>query len=66
LYIGLKFKTKISLNFVIFGATKKVEQKLVVAPSLLLLFLDRISEIGDPGWIKFKIRDKHPGSATQH
>jgi hypothetical protein len=26
-------------------------------PSLLLLFLD-------PGWVKIRIRDKHPGSAT--
>jgi hypothetical protein len=40
-------------------------------PSLLLLFLDprsRIrdpgSEIQDPGWVKIRIRDKHPGSAT--
>jgi hypothetical protein len=33
-------------------------------PSLLLLFLGPGSEIRDPGWIKIKIRDKHPGSAT--
>jgi hypothetical protein len=26
-------------------------------PSLLLMFLD-------PGWVKIRIRDKHPGSAT--
>jgi hypothetical protein len=26
-------------------------------PSLFLLFLD-------PGWVKIRIRDKHPGSAT--
>jgi hypothetical protein len=26
-------------------------------PSLLLLFLD-------PGWVKIRIRDNHPGSAT--
>jgi hypothetical protein len=33
-------------------------------PSLLLLFLDPGSEIRDPGWVKIRIRDKHPGSAT--
>ncbi len=32
--------------------------------SLLLLFLDPGSEIRDPGWVKIRIRDKHPGSAT--
>jgi hypothetical protein len=29
-----------------------------------LLFLDPGSEIRDPGWVKIRIRDKHPGSAT--
>jgi hypothetical protein len=33
--------------------------------SLLLLFLDPGFEIRDPGWVKIRIRDKHPGSATQ-
>jgi hypothetical protein len=33
-------------------------------PSLLLLFLDPGTEIRDPGWVKIRIRDKHPGSAT--
>ena len=33
-------------------------------PSLLLLFLDPGSEIPDPGWVKIRIRDKHPGSVT--
>ncbi len=33
-------------------------------PSLLLLFLDPGSEIRDPEWLKIRIRDKHPGSAT--
>jgi hypothetical protein len=33
-------------------------------PSLLLLLLDPGSEIRDPGWVKIRIRDKHPGSAT--
>jgi hypothetical protein len=32
-------------------------------PSLLLLFFDLGSEIRDPGWVKIRIRDKHPGSA---
>jgi len=32
--------------------------------SLLLLFLDPGSETQDPGWVKIRIRDKHPGSAT--
>ncbi len=27
-------------------------------------FLDPGSEIRDPGWVKIRIRDKHPGSAT--
>jgi hypothetical protein len=33
-------------------------------PSLVLLVLDPGSEIRDPGWVKIRIRDKHPGSAT--
>jgi hypothetical protein len=32
--------------------------------SLLLLFLDKGFDIRDPGWIKIRIRDKHPTSAT--
>jgi hypothetical protein len=28
------------------------------------LFLDPGSEIRDPRWVKIRIRDKHPGSAT--
>ncbi len=32
-------------------------------PCLSLLFLDPGSEIRDPGWVKIRIRDKHPGSA---
>ncbi len=31
---------------------------------LSLLFLDPGSEIRDPGWVKIRIRDKNPGSAT--
>jgi hypothetical protein len=26
--------------------------------------LDPLSEIRDPGWVKIRIREKHPGSAT--
>ena len=33
-------------------------------PSLLLLFLDPGSQIRDPEWVKIRIQDKHPGSAT--
>ncbi len=36
---------------------KKVWQQIFLHRSLLLLFLD-------PGWVKIRIRDKHPGSAT--
>jgi hypothetical protein len=28
------------------------------------VFLDPGSEIRDPEWVKIRIRDKHPGSAT--
>ncbi len=30
----------------------------------MLLFLDQGSEIRDQVWVKIRIRDKHPGSAT--
>ncbi len=29
-----------------------------------MLFLDPVCAIRDPGWVKIRIRDKHPGSAT--
>ncbi len=32
--------------------------------STTLDFLDPGSEIRDPGWVKIRIRDKHPGCAT--
>ncbi len=35
-------------------------------PSLLLLFWDPGSEIRDPGWVKIRIRDKHPGIRDKH
>ncbi len=40
------------------GYHKKVRQKNYPPPPLLL------SEIRYPGWVKIRIRDKHPGSAT--
>jgi hypothetical protein len=49
------------VNFV---ATKQGMTTIFFHPSLLLLFLDSVSEIRDPGWLKIRIRDKHPGSAT--
>ncbi len=49
--------------FVKLVATKKVKP-IFFHPSLLLLFLDPGSEIRDPEWVKIRIRDKHPGSAT--
>ncbi len=38
-----------------------VGQKILFPPRF---FLDPVSEIRDPGWIKIRIREKHPGSAT--
>jgi hypothetical protein len=65
-------KNKIIFNFVKFVATKQGLTTNFFHPSLLLLFLDPGSEIQDPGseirdpeWLKIRIRDKHPGSATQ-
>ncbi len=58
------FKTKIIYNFVKFVATWKGMTTNFFHPSLLLLFLDPRSGIRDPGWVKIRIRDKHPGSAT--
>jgi hypothetical protein len=40
-----------------FETTKKVIKEMFSPSSLLLL-------LWDPGWIKIRIRDKHPGSAT--
>ncbi len=40
-----------------FMAPKKRFDKFFFHPCLSLLFLD-------PGWVKIRIRDKHPGSAT--
>jgi hypothetical protein len=55
-------KSKISLNFVIFVAAKKKDNKFF-PPPLLLPFLDPISDrdpgsgIWDLGWIKVRIQD---------
>jgi hypothetical protein len=43
---------------------KNVWQKIFFHPFLFYLFLDPRSGIRDPGWVKIRIRDKHPGSAT--
>ncbi len=45
-------------------ATKEGRKTNHFPPSLLVLLLDVRSEIRDPRWIKIRIRDKHPGSAT--
>jgi hypothetical protein len=58
------FNNKIIFNFVKFVATKNSMTTHFFHPSLLLLFLDPGSEIRDPGWVKIRIRDKHPGTAT--
>jgi hypothetical protein len=47
-----------------FVATKNGMTTNFFHPSLLLLFLHPGSEIWDQGWVKIRIRDKHPGSAT--
>ncbi len=65
-YFLQHFKNWIIFNFVKFVAAKKGMTTNFFHPSLLLLFLDPGpgSEIRDPGCIKIRIRDKHPGSAT--
>ncbi len=59
-----QLKNKIILHFGKFVATKNVWQKFFFHHSLFYLFLDPGSEIRDPGRVKIRIRDKHPGSAT--
>jgi hypothetical protein len=56
------------LHFVKFVATKKCLTKIFFSPlSFLIVFgsgiRDPRSGIRDPGWVKIRIRDKHPGSA---
>jgi hypothetical protein len=57
------FKNKIIFNFVKFVATRKVMTTIFFHPSLLLLFLNPGTEIRDD-YLKIRIRDKNPGSAT--
>jgi hypothetical protein len=56
------FKHKIIYNFVKFMAIKKGMKTIFFSP--LSFVADFGSEIRDPGWVKIRIRDKHPGSAT--
>jgi hypothetical protein len=44
-----------------FVATKKYSNKFFFHPSLVAVFG---SENRNPGWVKIRMRDKHPGSAT--
>ena len=56
------FKNKIILNFCdICGYNKRYDNKFFSPLSLDAVFG---SGIRDPGWVKIRIRDKHPGSAT--
>jgi hypothetical protein len=53
-------KNKIIFNFVKFVATKKrFDNKFFFTPLFCCYFWIR-----DPEWVKIRIRDKHPGSAT--
>ncbi len=55
------FKNKIIFNFVKFVATKKGITTNFFTPLFCFCFWIR-----DPGKVKIRIRDKHPGSATLH
>jgi hypothetical protein len=46
-------------KFLKFVATKKVRQQIFFTPLFCCCFWVR-----DSGWVKIRIRDKHPGSAT--
>ena len=59
--------SKIIYNFCeICDYKKRFDKKLFFTPPFSGGFLirDPGSEIRDPGWVKIRIRDKHPGSAT--
>ncbi len=43
---------------------QKMYDNKFFSPLSLLLFLDPGSEVRDPGWVKIRIRDKNPESAT--
>jgi hypothetical protein len=52
-------------NYVKFVATKKGMTKKMFSPSLFAaVFGSGMGKNQDPGWVKIRIRDKHPGSAT--
>ncbi len=58
----LTSKNKIIYNFVKFVATKKGMTTYFFSPFSFVACFG--SEIRDPGWVKIRIRDKLPGSAT--
>jgi hypothetical protein len=55
-------KNKIIFSFVKFVATKNGLTKKNFSPLSFVAVFG--SEIRDLGWVKIRIRDKHPGSAT--
>ncbi len=55
-----QFETKIMWNL---WLHRKVWHQIFFHPSFVAVFG---SGIRDPGWVKIRIRDKHPGSATLH
>ncbi len=59
-------KNKILFNFVKFVVTKKILTTNFFTPLFCCCFWirDPGPEILDPEWVKIRIRDKHPGSAT--
>ncbi len=57
-------RNKIIYDFVKFVAIKKGLTRNFFSPLSLVTVLDPGSGIRDPGWVKIRIRDKHPGSAT--
>ncbi len=58
------FKNKIVQFCELYDSKKKAWQQIFFHQCVSLLFLDPGSEIRDPEWVKIRIRDKHPGSAT--
>jgi hypothetical protein len=63
------FQKKLIFNYVKFVATKKsLTTNFFSLLSFAAVFGSGIrdpgSEIRDPGWVKIRIRDKNPGSAT--
>ena len=65
---SLPVQNEIIFNLVIFVATKKVGQLIFYPCSFVAVGGSGIQDPGsknrDPRWIKIRIRDKHPGSAT--